>query len=168
MTSRVPVWLKFVILLSVQIIVWSLLDLSQYVMLAILPSLILFLPVKFSRVAVMLTAFVAGFFADLLSHGVLGLSIVALLPVALLREQIVRLVFGSDLVQRGEDISYKRQGPAKYLLGISIVSAVFLLIYVWVDSAGTRPFWFNVLRFCSSLVCSTLLSFILVSSTSDR
>lgn len=168
MTSKVPVWLKFIILLSVQIVIWSLLDLSQYIVIAILPSLILFLPIKFSRVAVMVTAFATGFFADLLSHGVLGLSIVALLPVALLRESIVRFVFGSDLVQRGEDISYMRQGPGKYLLGISIVSAIFLPTYVWVDSAGTRPFWFNVLRFTASLICSTLLSFILASSTSER
>ena len=43
-------------------------------------------------------------------------------------------------------------------LGILMASGVFLLLYIWADGAGTRPLWFNALRFFLSLTTSTLVS----------
>ena len=38
-----------------------------------------------------------------------------------------------------------------------LLTAVFLLVFLWVDGAGTRPLWFNALKFGVSLVASTAL-----------
>ena len=39
-----------------------------------------------------------------------------------------------------------------------LAQAVFLLVYIWADGAGTRPLWFNAARFGASLVAGFLVS----------
>jgi len=106
----------------------------------------------------MLIAFVTGFFVDFFTHGILGLTICALLPVAFCREWIIRLVFGNEVFSRGEDVNIERQGIAKVSLASLIATALFFLIYIWVDGAGTRPMNFNIIRFVLSCVVSMLVS----------
>ena len=41
-----------------------------------------------------------------------------------------------------------------------MAQALFLIIYIWADGAGTRPLWFGGLRFAVSMVGGYILSLI--------
>ncbi len=148
----------YLILLTVQVLLCNYLHLSQYVMVSILPAMVLFSDVRLSGVKVLCLAFVLSFAVDFLSDGVLGLNVLALVPVAFVRDGVIRLVFGEDHFARGEGISLVRQGIWKISAAIIMVQALFLLIYIWADGAGTRPFWFCALRFAASLAAGGVLS----------
>ncbi|MGI6313146.1 MAG: hypothetical protein ACOXZI_02275 [Candidatus Cryptobacteroides sp.] len=145
--------LIYFLLVIVQVMLGNLLNLGPYIIISLLPLLILSIPIKHNDAAIMLVAFATAFTVDFFTHGILGLSVVALLPVAFLRRWIVVLVFGNEVYSRGEEISVKKQGLVKMILSLLIATAIFFAIYVWVDAAGTRSFGFNLLRwFLSTLI----------------
>jgi hypothetical protein len=148
----------YIILLTVQILLCNYLHLSQFVMVSILPAMILFSDVRLSKASVLCLAFVLAFAVDFLADGVLGLNVLALVPVAFLRDGVIRLVFGEEHFSRGEGISLVRQGIWKVSTAITMVQALYLLIYIWADGAGTRPLWFCALRFLASLLAGGILS----------
>jgi hypothetical protein len=78
--------------------------------------------------------------------------------VAFCRNGIIRLVFGTELFARREDFSPQRNGFSKTLLALLIAQSLFLVIYIWIDSAGMRTLSFNALRFGVSLVTGMLVS----------
>lgn len=151
-------FIAYILLVVLQMLIYNYLHLSHYLLLSILPVMVLLIPIRFSTTATLFIAFATGLVADFFSDGVLGLNLAALLPVALLRERVIALVFGEELFSRGEDASIRRQGPVKMGVAILIVQAIFLLIYIWADSAGTRPFTFNFIRWAVSLVAGTAVS----------
>ena len=160
--------LRYILLALAQAALWNYCNFSQYLVVTFLPAMILCLPVERSVVRSMVTAFLLGLALDFLVTGQLGLTSLALVPVALLRRPIVRLVFGSELFARGEDLSFQRQGWQKIILSVLLATAVFLLIFVWVDSAGTRPLWFNALKFFLSLVVGTVLGVLVAGLLLDQ
>lgn len=164
--------LKYLLLFVAQVLLWNYFNFSQFLTVVILPVLVLCLPVRRGAVFCMLTAFATGFAADFLAGGLLGISSLALVPVGLLRRPVIQLVFGSELLSRGEDISFQRQGSSKVLLATVLVTALYLLVYIVVDSAGTRPLWVDAVKFAASLAVSTLVSvfvaWILCSDNSQK
>ena len=161
----------YVLFVVVQIVSDVYLDFWPPLTLALLPALLLCLRIETGPLAVMAVAFATGFAVDFLGDGMLGLTCLSLLPVAILRRPIISLVFGSEVFARGENISARRQGPAKMLLAIAIATALYLIVYVVADGAGTRPGWFNVGKIAVSLAFSTLASYFicaLLTSESDR
>lgn len=151
-------FLSFIVLMIVQICICNYFRLSQFVMLSILPVMILLIPIKRSTTFAIIVAFISALALDFLSDGVLGLNAVALVPVAFLRNSIIRLVCGSDTFAREEDITIPRQGMWKMSIAIILAQSLYLAIYIWADSAGTRPLWFCLVRFAASLVCGYLAS----------
>lgn len=149
---------KYLLLLVVQILFWAFFDLSQFLMLCILPTMVLCIPIKRSTVYSMTVAFITGFLADFVTGGILGLTAFALIPVALVRMPVLRLSFGQELIFRGDNISVRKLGMRKMFVGIIIVTTVFLVMYVWADGAGTRPFWFNATKVVLSVVLSSIVS----------
>ena len=149
--------LKYILLVLAQAALWNYGNFSQYLLIAFLPATILCLPVERGPVHLMVVAFVTGLLMDFLVTGQLGMTSLALVPVALLRRPVIRLVFGSELFARGEDLSFHRQGWQKFVLALLLLTAVFLLVFLWADGAGTRPLWFNALKFGISLVASSAL-----------
>lgn len=150
--------LKYFLLFLAQAVLWNYFNFSQYVLIAILPAMILCLPISRSAVEAMLIAFVTGVVTDFLVTGQLGLTAFALVPVGLLRRPVIALVFGSELFARGEELSLHRQGWMKFVLAVLLLTAAFLLPYIWLDDAGTRPFWFGAAKFGISLVLSGFVS----------
>lgn len=148
----------YLVLLAAQIILCNFFNFSQYFMISFLPAMILCLPVRRNVFFALLLAFATGFLADFLSDGMLGLTVFSLVPVAFLRFPILRLVFGEELFSRGDNLSFVRQGMGKIMLCVVLATAVFLLLYIWADGAGTRPFWFNAVKFTLSLLASTMIS----------
>ncbi|MBR0175684.1 MAG: hypothetical protein IJQ22_09330 [Bacteroidales bacterium] len=158
----------YLVLLVIQIICGGLLNLSQYVVLCFLPVMILSLPITLNTPGVLVTAFLTGFAVDFFTDGVLGLTICALLPVAFTRNALIRLVFGTELLSRQEDISIHKQGPAKVLLAILLATTLFFLIYIPVDCAGTRSGGFVALRMFLSVALSTPVSFYIAGVLAPR
>jgi len=148
----------FLLLLLVQICIANFFRLSQYVMLSILPAMILLIPIRHGTIPALFIAFATGLAVDLLSDGLLGLNVFALVPVAFCRVGIIRLIFGDEVFARKEDISIPRQGLWKMSVAIIMAQALFLILYIWADGAGTRPLWFSGIRFAASLAGGYILS----------
>ena len=164
--------IKYILLFVAQSALWNYGNFSQYLLIVFLPAMILCLPVERGPVYAMVLAFVTGLLMDFMVTGQLGLTSLALVPVALLRRPVIRLVFGSELFARGEDLSFHRQGWQKFVLAVLLATAVFLLVFLWADGAGTRPLWFNALKFAVSLAAGTLLgvfvAYVMLEDSGER
>lgn len=145
------------LMLAVQVIFNQFFGLSRYVMFSLLPAIILMMPRNYGSVVLMLIAFAIGFAVDFFSGGLLGLSSLALVPVALVRHRLSGLVFG-DGVDAGIDIqTLKRITYQKEVLFFFLSCALFFTVYVWADSAGTVAFWRALLLIVLSTVVSVPL-----------
>ena len=164
--------LKYFLLFLAQAVLWNYFNFSQFIVIAILPAMILCLPISRSTVEAMLIAFVTGVATDFLVTGQLGLTAFALVPVALIRRGVISLVFGSELFARGEDLSFHRQGWQKFLLCTAILTAIYLLVHIWVDSAGMYSLGFCAIKFGISLPVSSALSmaiaYLMLEQTGER
>ena len=159
------IYLCYVLL---QVLLCNYLNLTYYLTLSLLPVLVLLIPVRYSTITAMLIAAATGFLVDFLGDGVLGLNMLALIPVGLVRNGLLNLVFGQEVFAHKEDVTMQKYGILKFSTYIVIAQALFLVIYIAADGAGTRPFWFNALRFAISLPAGTLLSlFIADTLTKD-
>ena len=96
--------IKYILLFLAQVAVWNYFNFTQYLWLVYLPALILCLPLEYGTVRAMVVAFLTGLAADFLVTGQLGMTSLALVPVALMRQSVVRLAFGSELFARGEGL----------------------------------------------------------------
>ena len=150
--------LTFILLVMVQILICNYLNLTPYLTLSILPMAILFLPIGCSGSAAMLIAFICGLAVDFLCDGVPGLQALSLVPVAYARTGIIRLVFGSEVFARKENISVAKHGLGKTALALALAQALFLAAYIIADGAGTRPFWFNSLKWLLSILLGVAVS----------
>ena len=143
---------------------------GPYVMLTLLPAMVFCIPTNIGTALGMLIAFVSGFAVDWLSEGILGLNAAAILPVALMRKSMIKIFLGEDLINRGDRFSYKKNGITKIIICLTICTAVFLAVYIFLDGAGTRPLGFCLTKGGISLACSLLLGAIIVNvlSPDDR
>ena len=149
----------YIILLAIQIALGSFLNLSQYIVICFLPVMIMSLPITSSSCRLMLIAFITGFAVDFFTHGAMGLTVAALVPVAFARNALIRLVFGTELLSRKEDISIHKQGPGKILLSILLASVLYFIIFIPLDCAGTRTVGFMTARILLSVALSTAVSY---------
>ena len=155
-SSRSP--LVFVLLFLAQVLLNNYFRVSPYLTISLLPAMILCFPIRVPTVGTLLGAFAMGLVVDFLTEGVLGLNAVALLPVAILQKSTLQRVFGNELFARQEDFSIPRNGWGCIILAHIILLALYMAIYVWVDSAGTRTFLFNLTRWGVSCLGSFLFS----------
>ena len=151
-------WLNYALLVVVQLLLSNFLRVSPYIMLTILPFMVLCISIRVGTVGAMFIAAATGLTVDFLTEGVIGLNTISLIPVAFCRNGIIRLVFGTELFARREDFSPQRNGFSKTLLALLIAQSLFLVIYIWVDSAGMRSLSSNAIRFGVSLVTGMLVS----------
>lgn len=149
-------FLIFLIAVAAQILANNFLNLSQFVVVSCLPGLILCVPTRIKVPFLLIITFVTGFFVDLLAGGMIGLTLVALLPVAFVRNWLLGLVLGSDTLSRMERLSVSKQGSSRISVVLILMILLYFVIFVWTDAAGTRPFWFNAVK----LVASSLVSYV--------
>lgn len=134
---------------------------SQYVVLSILPVLIMSLPPRHGTPFAIIIAFLTGALVDFIGTGSLGLTSIALLPVALMRMPILRLVSEDDYAFYRNDPPATHQSTSESLLCSIFAYIIYFAVFIPVESAGTRPFWFDALRFLISGTVSLLLGFLL-------
>lgn len=152
----------FFLLVLVQIVICNYLQLTPYFIPTILPAMILCLPLSIGTIGTMLIALASGLSVDWLSEGVLGLNTAAILPVAFMKRGIIRLFLGEDILARNDSFTLRKNGVVKISALTLLSAAIFLIIYIYLDGAGTRPFWFNAARFMTSLVVNWTLSLAIV------
>ena len=145
----------YLMLVAGQVILCNYFGLSQYVLISWLPVLILMLPHRMGSIVSMIVAFACGFVVDFFSTGMLGITSLALVPVALSRRALIPLVFGDEQVTRDEELSIARFGIIKMALAILVSCGIFFLVYIWADSAGTVNFWRAATRYLLSVLVST-------------
>jgi len=150
--------LLFILLLIAQMLLQTYFNFSQMIMLTILPTMILLTSMKNGTIRTMMLAFVAGLTVDFLTGSALGLTSLALVPVALSRRSIIKITYGQEIFARNEEISIKKYGWRKFIISCTLSNALFILIFVWADGAGMRPFLFDCLKVLISLTLSTILS----------
>lgn len=162
--------LMYALLLICQVILCNYAHLGPYITLTFLPAMILCVPIRISTITCMLVAFASGFLTDFLAEGLLGLNVAALLPVALIRKGTVRIFLGEDIIARKDSFSIKKNGLLKVSTALLVSTAVFLAVYIFLDGAGTRPFWFCAAKFGISLVCNWILGILVINTltTDDR
>ena len=151
-------WIAYFLLLVAQLLLSNFANFTPYLTLTLLPVMVLCISIRINDVTAMLIAFATGLAVDWLGEGLLGLNALALVPVAYARTPVLRAIFGAELFARKEDFTVQRHGIERVVLALFIVQALFLILYIWADGAGTRPFWFNAVRFIASMAGSLVLS----------
>lgn len=155
--------LLYFLLLLGQVIMCNFSNLGPYVMLTLLPAMIMCVPLTISTAGCMLLAFVSGLSVDWLAEGLTGINAAALLPVALMRKPLIRFFLGEDLITRSDSFSIRKNGAGKISMMAMISTLIFLVIYISLDGAGTRPLWFNITRCGISLLCNSILALIVIN-----
>lgn len=155
--------LLFILMVLGQMILCNFAGFSPYVMLSMLPAMIICVPLTVSTPLCMLIAFVTGLSVDWLSEGLIGLNASSLIPVALMRKPLIRFFLGEDLIVRSDSFSIRKNGLGKISLVMGVSLMIFLGVYIFLDGAGTRPFWFNLTRFWVSFACNMVLALIVTN-----
>lgn len=150
--------ISYILLAIIQIVICNYFNFSPYITLSFLPALIMCLPIGVGTIAAMAIAFITGLSVDFLADGLPGLNAAALVPVALVRNAIIRILDGKNNGEREESLSLAKDGIGKMSLALILALGLFFCIYITADGAGTRPFSFNIVKFTASLGCSWLLS----------
>ena len=125
-------WIAYVLLFIAQLLLCNYFVFTPWMMATLLPAMVLCIPLNIGTTGAMVIACITGLGVDFLAEGIIGLNALALVPVAFARKKIISMVFGF------------------------ISLAIFLVIYIWADAAGTRSFGFNAARFGASLAVSML------------
>lgn len=157
-------WLAYFLLLVAQLLISNYLSFTPYLMLTILPVMVLCISIRIGTAGAMVIAFATGLAVDWLSDGLLGLNALSLVPVAWLRNFFLKAIFGNELFARKEDFSVRKNGLPQVTLAVMIAQALFLVIYIWADGAGLRPFWFNAARFGISWGAGVILSLLTLNA----
>lgn len=154
---------SYFLLVVLQIILCNYSNLGPYVMLSMLPAMVLCIPLSVGTPLCLLIAFASGLSVDWLSEGLIGLNTSALLPAAVLRKPFIRMFIGEDLIVRNDNFSLRKNGFSKVFFAVLASTALFLGMYIFLDGAGTRPFWFLASRFGASLAANMVLGLIVVN-----
>ena len=153
--------LLWFIMMVAQIILCNYFGLSRYVLISVLPVLILMLPLGMGSIATMLVAFACGLAVDFFSTGMLGITPLALVPVALVRRLLVSMVIGDDQISRDDELSFQAVGVPRMLLAILITCALFFLGGLCRHGgilAGRRTFpAFRACKYAGVRLCSQTL-----------
>ena len=160
----------YCLLLIGQLVLCNYGALGPYIMLTMLPAMIMCIPLSVGTAGCMLIGFISGLSVDWLSEGLIGINAASLIPVALARRTLIRVILGEDMINRMDSFSIRKNGLGKIMTLMIAAGIIFLAIYVTLDGAGTRPFWFNVSRFWLSLAANTALAILTadILSPDDR
>lgn len=153
----------YILLTVAQMLLSNYFHFTPYIMITILPAMVLCIPTKVGTVKALLIAFVTGLAVDYLAEGTLGINTMSLLPVALLREPVISMFFGSEPFEQKENVTIRKYGFGRVSLAVIVMTLLFLLIYTLADCAGTRPFWFIFTRLGLSTLASYMVSVCIIN-----
>jgi len=160
----------YILMVVAQMLLTNYFHFTPLCMVTILPMMVLCVPTKVNTGWAMVIAFLTGLAVDFFAEGALGINALSLVPVAAVRKNLIEVIFGSEPFEHRENISTKKYGFARVSFAILLVTALFLVIYITADCAGTRPLWFMASKLGLSLLASYLVSALVVNllSYDDR
>lgn len=161
-------WFAYLLLTACQAVICNYVYLTPAITLTLLPAIVMCIPVEISLSATMIIAFLTGLFVDFTADTVIGLNALALVPVALCRNLILKWAISNDFIDRKDTISFKAKGFGKVTIVALIATTIFMSIYILTDGAGMRSFSFNLVRFISSTVLSCVLSLVAIKMLSPE
>lgn len=153
----------YTLLVIGQVVLCNYASLGPYIMLSMLPAMVFCIPTTISTTVCMLIAFASGLTVDWLSEGIIGLNAAAILPVAWVRRNVIRVFLGEDLITRGDRFSFKKNGIAKISVALFLLTVIYLGIYIFLDGAGIRTTGFIFTRLGVSVVCNMILGLIVTN-----
>ena len=149
------------ILLSEYVNIWPLL----YI--AIFPQFIILLPPAINKIVHLLIAFVLGMAIDIFADGVLGLNAAALVAMAYVRPSFLKITLSKANLDTTDNqpLLPRTVEIQKLAMLNGCMLAIFFLVYILLDSAGSFPLWYTILKIavCTtvnciiSLICSKVL-----------
>lgn len=146
-----------------QMVICNYFHFTPYIVLSMLPAMILCMPLTIKTSTCMIIAFASGLSVDWLAEGLIGINAASLVPVALARKTIIRIFLGEDLIARSDSFTFKKNGIGKISIALITALSIFFGIYVILDSAGTQPTSFNIIRFAASVAASFILSLLVTA-----
>ena len=146
-----------------QMVICNYFHFTPYVVLSMLPAMILCMPLTIRTSTCMIIAFASGLSVDWLAEGLIGINAASLVPVALARKTIIRIFLGEDLIARSDSFTFKKNGIGKISTALVTALSIFFGLYVILDSAGTQPTSFNLIRFAASVAASFILSLLVTA-----
>ena len=162
MRSGQNFWILYILLTICQIVLCNYAYLGPYIMLTMLPVMATCIPLSVSTPVCMVIAFVTGLSVDWLSEGLIGINAASAIPVALCRKTFIRIFLGEDIINRKDSFSIRKNGAGKISILTAASLMVFLAVYIFLDGAGARPFWFGAIRFAASLAANLILALVVV------
>lgn len=161
---------KYIIISILLILAQGALDnyvnLSIYLNITLFVFPLLMLPVRTGTVPAMLAAFIIGLVVDILGNGIPGLTAAALTAAALLRKTILGFIVPKD--SKEDKSTVEDLGLGRFAVYSALMCLIFLSVYVFLYSAGFKPFWRCLLRLCTSLAANTALMTLLFSVSRDN
>ena len=144
------------ILLSEYVNIWPLL----YI--AIFPQFIILLPPSINKMAHLLIAFVLGLAIDIFADGVLGLNAAALVAMAYMRPSLLKITLSKTNLDNTDNqpLLPRTIEIQKLAMLDACMLAVFFLVYILLDSAGSFPFWYTILKIAVCVIANGIISLI--------
>ncbi len=149
--------LVFIALCIIQVLLNNYLNVSQYLLLSLMPLAILLLPLKHSTISCLFIAFIAGLAVDFISFPSIGSTSISLLVCAFIRDIVFQAVYGDEVFSVRDSSPLVYTSGKERLLSIGIMCGTYFIFYIIIDSAGTMPFTFNLLKWLYSTIASTVL-----------
>ena len=144
------------ILLSEYVNIWPLL----YI--AIFPQFIILLPPALNRSAHLLIAFVLGMAIDIFADGVPGLNAAALVAMAYIRPFFLKITLSKANLDTTDNqpLLPRTVEIQKLAMLNGCMLAVFFLVYIMLDSAGSFPFWYTILKIAVCVIVNCIISLV--------
>lgn len=140
----------------IQVLMNNFLNLSRLVDISLLPLLVFCLPGKRQHPGYLAAAFIFGLAIDFASSSTVGITSCALLPCVFARPMILK------------DHPDEKKLSRDLILSLTLLCAVYFLVYCLFDSAGTLRWSLLLLRwFCSTLVSAVICIVLKVTAVKE-
>lgn len=160
MTGKFKYTTLGLILIICQILLSEYVNIWPVLYIAIFPQLIILLPPTTNKTAQMVAALVLGFCVDIFADGVLGLNAAAMVAMAYLRPFVLKVTLSKTSLDSSENqpLLPRNVELQKLALITAILLAVFFSVYIVIDSAGTFPLWYILLKTIICVAANTIIS----------
>lgn len=150
----------FFLIFLLQGVLQGFIDFNPLIQFCLLPMVIIALPQNWKIPVVMTVAFIIGLAADFMAQGIPGINAGAAVLVAALRDVIYRRLISTDNRSAAFAPSILSLGKMQYFKYIAILSAIYCLLYIFLDRFSLAPLGENLLRFLTTFSVSTVVIFI--------
>ncbi len=149
--------LVFIALCIIQVLLNNYLNVSQYLLLSLMPLALMSIPLNRSTISCLLIAFFTGLAVDVISTPSMGSTSIALLVCAMIKNFVFQVVYGDEIFSLRDSSPLVYTSGKERIISTGIMCGAYFLFYIIIDSAGTMSFTFNLLRWLYSTMASTIL-----------